>query len=276
MKTPLLHRGGQLLVGMLSCLFAIGSSLAADNTVPTGTLSVDRDLLRIGARSQLTWDIDYPSAVTSVVDIVPPNVIKPRTSMKLRVRVLGASFQQAKYNNGHGNNRDGVDVSNPGDGDGGPNGAIDLSGFIDDELKSTYLPVEVVLSKNGSTWQRLFYGYQTSVSPTTVLLETDVAKGDTINIGGRGYRDGAWLPLYHTAASTQNLVMLKNGDRVPTTVPALNGGTIESFLKPYMDTTTKKVKIGDRDLILLLELGQTNPDNSGFDLQDVVVLVTFE
>jgi hypothetical protein len=36
------------------------------------------------------------------------------------------------------------------------------------------------------------------------------------------------------------------------------------------------VKIGDRDLILLMELGQTNINNSGFDLQDLVVLVTFE
>lgn len=275
MNTPLLKCGGRLLASALFSLFAIGSSPAADE-VPTGTLSVDRDLLRIGARSQLTWDITYPAPVTSVVEIIPPNVIKPKTSMKLRVRVLGASFQQARFNNGHGNNRDGVDVSNPGNGHGGPNGQVDLSGLFDDELKSTYLPVEVLLSKNGASWQRLFYGYQTSVNPTKVLLETNVANGDTINIGGRGYRDGSWLPLYNTASSTQNLILLKNGDRVPTTVPALNGSTIESFLLPYMDTTTKKVKIGNRDLILLMELGQTNPDNSGFDLQDLVVLVTFE
>lgn len=199
--------------------------------------------------------------------------------MKLRVRVLGASFQQAKSNNGHGNNLDGVDVSNPGNGSGGPNGETDLSGSIDDEAKkstSTYLPVELLLSKNGSAWQRLFYGYQTSVNPSKVLIEMNVAKGDTINLGGRGYRDGQWLSLYDTAKSTSNLVMLKNGDRVPSEVPALNGNTIESFLKPYMDTTTKKVKIGDRDLILLIELGQTDPNNSGFDLQDLVVLVTFE
>ena len=70
--------------------------------------------------------------------------------------------------------------------------------------------------------------------------------------------------------------MLKNGDRVPSTVPALNGNSIESFLKPYMNTSTKTVQIGDRDLILLMELGQTSPSSSGFDLQDLVVLVTFE
>ena len=224
------------MAGILACLFAIGSSPAAD-TVPTGTLSVDRDLLRVGARSQLIWDIEYPSAVTSVIDIVPPNIIKPKQSLTMRVRVLGASFQ---------------------------------------ESATKFLPVEVMTSKNSSSWSRVFYGLQTSVKPSTVVNSQTVKKGDTINIGGRGYRDGEWLPLYNTASNTSNLVMLKNGDRVPSTVPALNGGTIESFLKPYMDSVTKKVKIGDRDLILLMELGQTNPNNSGFDLQDLVVLVTFE
>lgn len=38
-----------------------------------------------------------------------------------------------KNNNGHGNNEDGVDVSNPGQGSGGPNGEVDESGHIDDE-----------------------------------------------------------------------------------------------------------------------------------------------
>ncbi len=36
-------------------------------------------------------------------------------------------------NNGHGNNEDGVDSSNPGQGNGGPNGSTDPSGNIDDE-----------------------------------------------------------------------------------------------------------------------------------------------
>lgn len=40
----------------------------------------------------------------------------------------------SETNNGHGNNEDGVDVSNPGQGEGGPNGAIDESGEIDDEI----------------------------------------------------------------------------------------------------------------------------------------------
>ncbi|MCW1916678.1 hypothetical protein OJ996_24035 [Luteolibacter sp. GHJ8] len=235
MNTPLLKCGGRLLASVLISLLAIGSSPAADE-VPTGTLSVDSNLLRTGSKSQLAWNITYPAPITSVIDIVPPNVIKPKKDLKMKVRVLGASFQESIL---------------------------------------SFLPVEVMMSKNGGSWSRVFYGLQSSVLPNLVLKTENVKKGDSINLGGRGYRDG-WLPLYNTASTTNNLVMLKNGDRVPTTVPALNGSSIESFLKPYMDTATKKVKIGDRDLILLMELGQTDTRNSGFDLQDLVVLVTFE
>jgi hypothetical protein len=195
-------------------------------------------MVRVGARSQLDWQIQYPAPpVTEVIEIVTPNTIKPKQDLKMRVRVLGASFQ---------------------------------------ESVSSYLPVEVMWSKNNSSWTRVFYGKQTSVSPSTVMLNTTVKKNDKINFGGRGYRDGAWLPLYNTASTTSNLVMLKNGDKVPSTIPAMQQGAIESFLTPYLLADKKTVSIGNRDLILLMELGQTNTNASGFDLQDLVVLVTFE
>ncbi|QJE98630.1 hypothetical protein [Luteolibacter luteus] len=237
MTSPLRYRGGRLMAGILTCLLAVTSSHAAENMVPTGTLTVDRDLLRVGTKSQLAWSINYPAPVTEVIDITPPNIIKPKKDLKMKVRVLGASFQ---------------------------------------ESVTKFLPVEVMWSKNNASWSRVFYGVQTSVVPSTVVLTQNVKKGDSINFGGRGYRDNKWLSLYNTASDTDNLVLLKNGDRVPSTVPALNGLSIESFLKPYMNTTTKKISIGDRDVIMLMELGQTDTRNSGFDLQDLVVLVTFE
>jgi hypothetical protein len=272
--------GGRCLTAsILACLFLPGISFAGDLDIPRGTLTVDRDWIRIGTKSQLSWKIDYPAPIKSVVDVVPPNVIQPKKDLKMKVRLLGASFQQAKSNNGHGNNADGVDSSNPGQGSGGPNGAFDLSLGLDDELKGlkvTYLPVEVLWSKNGGAWSQLYYGTQNSVNPSKVLVDAKVEEGSKINFGARGWRDHEWLPIYHTAINTPNVVVLKNGDKVPSTVPALNGGTIESFLKPYMDTVNKTVKIGDRDLILLFELGQTSTANSGFDLQDLVLLVTFQ
>lgn len=50
--------------------------------------------------------------------------------------VVIVTVEPCKNNNGHGNNEDGVDVSNPGQGGGGPNGEEDPSGNIDDEGNS--------------------------------------------------------------------------------------------------------------------------------------------
>jgi hypothetical protein len=49
--------------------------------------------------------------------------------------VLLVTFSKKHPNNGHGNNLDGVDSSNPGGGSGGPNGEIDPSGGYDDEIR---------------------------------------------------------------------------------------------------------------------------------------------
>lgn len=50
-------------------------------------------------------------------------------------QVLLLTLSSKHPNNGHGNNLDGVDSSNPGQGSGGPNGAIDPSGNVDDEAR---------------------------------------------------------------------------------------------------------------------------------------------
>jgi len=49
--------------------------------------------------------------------------------------VLLVTFSTKHPNNGHGNNLDGVDCSNPGQGQGGPNGMVDPSGGVDDEIR---------------------------------------------------------------------------------------------------------------------------------------------
>lgn len=51
-------------------------------------------------------------------------------------------FKKGKSNNGHGNNADGVDSSNPGKGKGGPNGAVDESGDVDDEIKGSSIEID--------------------------------------------------------------------------------------------------------------------------------------
>jgi hypothetical protein len=269
MNTPLPFRGRCLTSGMLACVVVCGTALAIESATPRGTLGVDRNFVRTGTHSQLNWKIEYPS---SVVEVDTPNVIKPKKELKMRVRLLGATF---KTNKGHGNNVDGVDADNVG---GKNTGAIDYT-YLDDEISylgASYLPVEVVWSLNGADWTQIFYGYQGLVKPSTVILEATVKEGDAVNFGGRGWRDEAWLPLYSTAQSSPNVIVLKDGEEVPSSVPALLSGNFEKVLKPYMDPTKRTVKIGERDLIILMELGESDPKQTGFDLQDAVLLVTFE
>jgi len=53
-----------------------------------------------------------------------------------------------KTNNGHGNNVDGVDSSNPGNGGGGPNDGVDQSSGTDDEIKGGSPAVNLALGPN--------------------------------------------------------------------------------------------------------------------------------
>lgn len=246
------------MIAGLAGILSSASAFAAD--IPTGTLNVDRTMVRDGDRSLLDWKIKYP--------VPAPELLKTQ----VRVRVLGSSFQENRTNNGGGNNLDGVDSSNRNT---IRTGTIDPSGTYDDERKlgkAVPLPVEVMCSINNSSWTRLFYGTQSDVNPSTLVLNTPVQPNDIINLGARGYRNRAWLPFYSTATPTQNVVVLKNGDTVPTVVQQ---SFIESILRPYL-APDNKVKIGTRDLIILLELGQTNPIYADFNLQDLVILVTYE
>jgi len=205
-------------------------------SVPRGTLTASADLLRVGLKPTLSWNVEFPSEIGTVVDIVPPNTVVPKQDVTMKIRVLGASFQ---------------------------------------ETLTSYLQVQAFYRTNGGSWVTAFSGLQTLVNPSSILVQKTITKNTKLDFGGRGYRSG-WLTLYNTGNTSPNVVMLKSGDNVPDTTPAFQQGEIESFLKPYINSTTKKISIGPKDLIVLYELGQTDPNASGFDLQDLVMLVTFE
>ncbi|QJE97657.1 hypothetical protein [Luteolibacter luteus] len=84
--------------------------LDANNRVKIGPLSV-LVLMELGSTNYNSSCFDYQDQVALV------------------------TFSRKHPNNGHGNNLDGVDSSNPGNGKGGPNGAVDPSGGYDDEAR---------------------------------------------------------------------------------------------------------------------------------------------
>jgi hypothetical protein len=140
---------------------------------------------------------------------------------------------------------------------------------------STLLPLEGSWSKNNGTWTRFFYGTGPTVVPTKVLIETPVIAADRIDFGGRGWSGSSWYQFHHTRTSDRYVIVLKNGDRAPSYAPAYDQKSVDSFLAPYIDGSGR-IRIGSRDLIILWEASTAAPGTTYFDMQDLVVLVTFE
>jgi hypothetical protein len=74
-----------------------------------------------------------PLSVLVVMELAQTNRNSPCFDCQDQVALVTLSRKHP--NHGHGNNLDGVDVSNPGQGGGGPNGRVDPSGTDDDERR---------------------------------------------------------------------------------------------------------------------------------------------
>jgi hypothetical protein len=222
--------GGRLVISLLAGLFTTSSTFASD-AIPTGTLKVDRSLVRVGTRSQLDWKINYPSPPVGV------NLI-PTTKVKMRVRTLGVAFQSG----------------------------------------STLYPFEGSWKTSATSWSVFFKGHAPSVVPTKVLVEKTVEANEAITFRARGGANASgtsWYAYHQTNNNDPYAVVLKNGDTPPSYAPAYNQGNVKSYLSSYLDPSGK-IKIGEQDLIILWEGSTALPGTHFFDMQDLVVLVSFE
>lgn len=143
---------------------------------------------------------------------------------------------------------------------------------------STLLALEGSWSKNNGSWATFFTGTGPTVVPTNVLVDVTLNKGDTVKFRARGAANtqrSSWYAYHQTGGTDQYAVVLKNGDSAPSYAPAYNQGTVKSFLSPYLDGMGK-IKIGPQDLIILWEASTAAPGTTYFDMQDLVVLVSFE
>jgi hypothetical protein len=223
-------------------LFAIASladhglAQSANPSVPTGTLSASPTQVQAGTYPVLTWNITHPNTVIDIIDIAPDGTITPKENLYMDIRILGASYQISSYQ---------------------------------------YGTVESYVKADGATsFTRFFQGTQNQINPATIRHTQYVRNARPIDFRSRCHNGDGWLSYRSTESLTPNVVALTNGETPPNTVPAFQQGEIESFLQPYLNSQGK-VNIGPLDVIFLIELGQTNPSVSGFDLQDLVLLVTF-
>jgi len=234
-------------VALLSGL-SVSSVLAQGNSgnttlplVPSGWLSAYPTVVQTGAHPTLTWGINYPSVVKDYISITDPATVKTKEILDCEIRVLGA----------------GVTAGNS-------------SGY-------TFVPTRAELNYGGAGYTQIFYGTNLNVNPNTVVWsKTDIPKNKTFDFGGKYFYNNAWGPYFNsTSGSTGNVRSLVAGDVPPSNIPQWNAPSLEQFLKPYLDPSGK-VAIGPMDVIVFMELTHTNKSDPGYDLQDMVLLVTFK
>jgi hypothetical protein len=255
-------------VALLTLCVALAQNSSASTPLPvglSGELTANPKIVQVGETPKLTWKINYPPAVLEVVDVNNPGggsgsgsgggggvgTITTKTKLYTDVRILG---QGVTIQNGN---------------------------------TFSFVNTQASMSINStSDFKQIFYGTNPQVNPANIInLKTVfgdtyrnnlVAAGTPIRFGGRYYYNSAWGPNYRSSDGGDNVRFLVNGEIPPSNIPGYNAPSLESFIRPYLDSTGR-VKIGPMDVIVFMELTHRadQKSNIGYDLQDMVLLVTF-
>lgn len=226
----------------LMALFSEAHS-SGQGTFSSGEIAAFPGLVQTGVTPTLRWKVRVPATVKNFISISTTGSLTASENLIGEVRVLGVGVT-SQY----------------------PNGG------------TRYYKSMCQMKFNGATsWTTIFNGLHTDpVVQTQEMVKTftvDVAQGNKIDFAGRFWGIDAWSPL-RTTTSGNFVVALTNGDASPARIPRHGSPLLKDFLRPYVDESNK-VKIGPMDVILFIELTHTNPADTGFDGQDLVLLVSF-
>ena len=212
-------------------------------SIPVGSLSTSDTIVRAGTNTSLSWNITYPSLVQDYVKVDDPATVTTKSALDVEIRVIGAGVTSSRA--------DGSNMS--------------------------FVPTEAQLSVGGGSYQRIFYGTNNDVDPNKIVYSGSLSGNKSLRFGGRYFFNNVWSKTYTSTTGTQNVRTLVNGQTPPTAYSLVNSPTLESFIKPYLDSTGK-VSIGPMDVIVFMELTHTDAQKNelGYDLQDMVLLVTFK
>ncbi len=210
--------------------------------MPSGWLTAFPTVVQTGTKPTLTWGINYPSIVEDYVTITPPGTVTADEDVDCEIRVLGA----------------GVTVSSS------------------NSTSYSFVPTEATMRYDNDSYKRIFYGTNHDVNPEQVINTFVLQKNKELNFGGSYYYSG-WGPNFTSQSGTQNVRTLVNGMVPPSNIPSYGAPSLESFLKPYLGPDGK-VWIGPMDVIVFMELTHydSQASNPGYDLQDMVLLLTFK
>lgn len=232
------------VIAVTVCVSPRAFGQSTDPSIPVGSLVAFPTVVQTGTKPTLTWSINYPSVVKNYVTVTPPGTVTPKQNLKCDIRVLGA----------------GVTTQ-------------------DSQGRIVYIQTKGMVRYNGSSsWTTIFNGKQTDTivqqqGIVPLFNNISVNSGQAMNFGGRYYNNNTWSTARYSTSNTY-VKALVNGDSCPNRIPDYNAPSLESFLKPYLDSS-KKVRIGPMDVIIFMELTHTNTADVGYDEQDLVFLVTY-
>lgn len=204
--------------------------------ITNGTLEVNSDWVRKNAQPIVTWDLTSKDTLNTIFKRNPDGPSEVLTDLRVTVTILGTGVTS-----GSGTN-----------------------------YKSYVTKGEVRIGSNN--WVTVHNGDEDSVTPGKVVYTADAKKGDKIYFRSQ-YYNGGWSTS--RTESSSEVRILTNGERVPSNKPDNDAvKSAEDFLKPHMNEDGT-LKLGDLDIIYAAELTHTNKQDSGYDLQDLIVHVSF-
>lgn len=232
-----------LMLGMLAI-----SSIAHASDVPTGKISADSDVVLAGTFPKLDWKINYPSPVTSLIEITDPGVIVSRSDLTMQVRTLAADVQERReFWNGFR--------------------------WV---VTFRYITVTGYGRTNRSNYNLLFNGTQPFVNPASIVWQRELSEGEEVVFAAlANFSGGRW---YRSGQNDANVLILTDGDIPPEFATWDTQSTLGTHIAPYL-APDGTIDIGPRDVIVAFELthviDRNSNENEG-DFQDMIFLLTFQ
>lgn len=236
------------------CLLAIITHVAASQSLSAsvekaeGSIKTDRGLVLPESVVTVDWQARYP---VRTVAREPSGTLVTTTEVEVTVRVIGAAFGSSKRP----------------------------------------LPLRAwVTTSNQSGWTRIFYGNSDTYNPQEVVWSKRLAPGEKLDFRFQGSQDSnynlnipssiqSWNEAIDTTASSPrpyNRAVLADGEISPNFNPAFDQADVHAHLAPYFHPGTTRLKLGERDFIYLTELSEFNQGHGETDMQDLVLLVSYE
>ena len=211
--------------------------------IPAGWKTAFPTVVERETKPMLTWDITYPGVVEEFVKIHLPGTISINATVDVEVRVLG----------------NGITASTK-----------------EGDLKSLVNAAAYIRVGDGNSYEQIFYGTDDSVDPEKVVWsKKKLEAGQTLKFGGRYRLYGNWSEFVHSDRFPRNVRTFVRDQEPPFDVTGENAPNFEKFIGPYLEDG--KLQMGPMDVIVFIELthDDTQQDDPGYDLQDMVLLVRF-